>query len=98
MQPPPPTSTPTDTLFPSTTLFRSIDLKQSSTVQTSMAKLFVADKIVEIVLTCQRVLGAYGYSKGFTMEQLIRDALAIPIFGGSSAIQKGNIEIGRAHV
>src|SRR3546814_8280746 len=75
-----------------------IDLKQSSTVQTSMAKLFVADKIVEIVLTCQRVLGAYGYAKGFTMEQLIRDALAIPIFGGSSAIQKGNIEIGRAHV
>lgn len=64
---------------------------EQSSVQTSMTKLFVADTAVEIVLKCQRVLGAYGYAKGFAMERLVRDALVLPIFGGSSAIQKGNI-------
>jgi alkylation response protein AidB-like acyl-CoA dehydrogenase len=68
-----------------------IETKQPSAVQTSMTKLFLADKAVEIVLTCQRVLGAYGYAQGFSMERLVRDVLALPIFGGSSAIQKGNI-------
>jgi alkylation response protein AidB-like acyl-CoA dehydrogenase len=75
-------------------LAHSIDLIDQglpSAVQTSMTKLFVADKVVEIVLTCQRILGAYGYAHGFSMERLVRDALVIPIFGGSSAIQKGNI-------
>ncbi len=56
-----------------------------------MAKLFVADRGAEIVLTCQRVLGAYGYAEGFAMERLVRDMLVTPIYGGSSAIQKGNI-------
>ncbi|MDB5425550.1 MAG: acyl-CoA dehydrogenase [Phenylobacterium sp.] len=75
-------------------LAHAIDLLETgepSAVQTSMAKLFVADKASEIVLTCQRVLGAYGYAEGFAMERLVRDILVIPIFGGSSAIQKGNI-------
>jgi alkylation response protein AidB-like acyl-CoA dehydrogenase len=68
-----------------------IEANEASAVQTSMAKLFVADTAVEIVLVCQRVLGAYGYAEGFGMERYVRDILAIPIFGGSSAIQKGNI-------
>jgi alkylation response protein AidB-like acyl-CoA dehydrogenase len=75
-------------------LDHAIDLMEAgkpSAVETSMAKLFVADKVAEIVLTCQRVLGAYGYARGFNMERLVRDVLAIPIFGGSSAIQKGNV-------
>lgn len=62
-----------------------------SAVQTSMAKLFVAETTVQIVLNCQRVLGAYGYAEGFGMERYVRDILAMPIFGGSSAIQKNNI-------
>jgi alkylation response protein AidB-like acyl-CoA dehydrogenase len=49
-----------------------IEMKQPSAVQTSMTKLFLADKAVEIVLTCQRVLGAYGYAQGFSMERLVR--------------------------
>lgn len=75
-------------------LDHSLDLIESradSSVQTSMTKLFVADSVVEIVLKCQRILGAYGYAHGFAMERLVRDALVLPIFGGSSAIQKGNI-------
>lgn len=62
-----------------------------SAVDTSMAKLFVADASREIVLMCQQVLGAYGYAEGFAMERHVRDVLVIPIWGGSSAIQKNNI-------
>jgi alkylation response protein AidB-like acyl-CoA dehydrogenase len=64
---------------------------QSSAVETSMAKLFVADTTRDIVLTCQQVLGAYGYAHGFAMERYVRDILVMPIWGGSSAIQKNNI-------
>ena len=59
--------------------------------ETSMAKLFVCDTAKDIVLTCQGVLGAYGYVKGFDMERYVRDCLLMPIIGGSSMIQKNNI-------
>lgn len=64
---------------------------QPSAVETSMAKLFVADTARDIVLSCQQVLGAYGYAHGFAMERYVRDVLIMPIWGGSSAIQKNNI-------
>lgn len=59
--------------------------------ETSMAKLFVCDTAKEVVLTCQSVLGAYGYVKGFDMERYVRESLLMPIIGGSSMIQKNNI-------
>ena len=64
---------------------------QSCSVETSMAKLFVADTAVEIALVCQRVLGAYGLAEGHDMERHVRDLLGMPIVGGSSAMQKNNI-------
>ena len=60
-------------------------------VESSMAKLFVADTAVEIVLSCQRVMGAYGLSEGYDMERHVRDVLGMPIVGGSSNMQKNNI-------
>jgi alkylation response protein AidB-like acyl-CoA dehydrogenase len=68
-----------------------IDLKQEASAETSMAKLFVCDNARDIVLTCQEVMGAYGYVKDFDMERYVRDVLIMPILGGSSAIQKNNI-------
>lgn len=59
--------------------------------EASMAKLYIGDTGLEIVLTCQRILGAYGYAKGMDMERYVRDMLVMPIIGGSSAIQKNNI-------
>ncbi len=57
-----------------------------------MAKLFVGEAAKEIVLACQQqVMGAYGYAVGFQMERYVRDVLAVPIYGGSSAIQRNNI-------
>lgn len=60
-------------------------------IETSMAKLFVADTAVEIVLACQRVMGAYGLSDAYDMERNVRDVLGMPIVGGSSNMQLNNI-------
>ena len=60
-------------------------------VESSMAKLFVADTAVEIVLDCQRVMGAYGYAREYDMERYVRDILCMPMVGGSSNMQKNNI-------
>ena len=60
-------------------------------VETSMAKLFVADTGVQIALACQRVMGAYGLAEGHDMERNVRDLLGMPIVGGSSHMQKNNL-------
>jgi alkylation response protein AidB-like acyl-CoA dehydrogenase len=60
-------------------------------VETSMAKLFAAEAAKSVALEAQTILGAYGYVKEFCVERLVRDALLMPIIGGSSAIQKNNI-------
>lgn len=64
---------------------------QPCSVETSMAKLFVGDTAVEIVLACQRVMGAYGCAEGYDMERYVRDVCVMPIVGGSSNMQKNNI-------
>lgn len=64
---------------------------QACAVETSMAKLFVADTGVEIALLCQRVMGAYALSDAYDMERHVRDLLGMPIVGGSSNMQKNNL-------
>ena len=68
-----------------------LDQHKVGSLETSMCKLFVCDTAKEIVLSCQQIMGAYGYIKEFNMERYVRDILAMPILGGSSAIQKNNI-------
>lgn len=60
-------------------------------VETSMAKLFVAETAVDVVLTCQKVMGAYGLSEGYDMQRHVRDIVGMPIVGGSSNMQRNNI-------
>lgn len=64
---------------------------QRCAVETSMTKLFAAEVAKDIALECQTIFGAYGYVKDFDVERYVRDALLIPIMGGSSAIQRNNI-------
>jgi len=68
-----------------------VDRGEPSAVQTSMAKYYISETVRDIVITCQMVMGAYGYAEGFNMERFVRDAMVLPIWGGSSAIQKTNI-------
>jgi len=60
-------------------------------VETSMAKLFVGETAVEIVLACQKVMGAYGCAEGADMERYVRDVCLMPIVGGSSNMQRNNL-------
>jgi len=69
----------------------TLDREGKAPLETAMTKLFVCQAAQEIVLTCQQILGAYGYIKEFDMERHVRDILIMPILGGSSAIQKNNI-------
>ena len=64
---------------------------RTASAETSMTKLFVTETAERIVLTCQKVMGAYGYVDEFDMERYVRDILVMPILGGSSAIQRNNI-------
>ena len=64
---------------------------KSCSIETSMAKLFVADTGVEIALTCQQVMGAYALSDAYDMDRHVRDLLGMPIVGGSSDMQKNNL-------
>lgn len=59
--------------------------------ETSMTKLFTTEAAKAVVLSAQDIFGAYGYVKGFDIERYVRDVLALPIIGGSSAIQRNNI-------
>jgi alkylation response protein AidB-like acyl-CoA dehydrogenase len=59
--------------------------------ETSMAKLFATESAKAVALECQTIFGAYGYVKGFDVERYVRDAILLPIIGGSSAIQRNNI-------
>ena len=60
-------------------------------VESSMAKLFIADTGVDIVLKCQQIMGAYGCASDYDMERYVRDMVCMPIVGGSSKMQKNNI-------
>lgn len=60
-------------------------------IETSMTKLFVTETAKSIALDSQEILGAYGYVKDFDVERYVRDALLLPIIGGSSAVQRNNI-------
>lgn len=67
------------------------DARKPCSVESSMAKLFIGEQVVEIALICQRVLGAYGLTDAFDMDRNVRDLLGMPIVGGSSNMQRNNI-------
>ncbi|MGE0487510.1 MAG: acyl-CoA dehydrogenase family protein [Gammaproteobacteria bacterium] len=70
---------------------RVADAGAPCAVETSMAKLFVADTGLEIALACQQVMGAYGLSGEYDIERNVRELLGMPIVGGSSDMQKNNL-------
>jgi len=75
-------------------LYQAAELAQAGrpcAIESSMAKLFVADTGVEIGVACQQILGAYGLSDAYDMERNVRDLLGMPIVGGSSDMQRNNL-------
>lgn len=59
--------------------------------ESSIAKCFANETVREVTGKAMQLMGGYGYSKEFPMEQKMRDAWGWGIAGGSIDIQKVNI-------
>ena len=59
--------------------------------QSSIAKCFANEMVREVTGHALQMMGAYGYSKDFPIEQRMRDAWGWGIAGGAIDIQKTNI-------
>ncbi|MCB1815605.1 MAG: acyl-CoA dehydrogenase, partial [Candidatus Competibacteraceae bacterium] len=62
-----------------------------SIYESSVAKCFANEMAREVCGHALQLLGAYGYSKAYPMEQRLRDAWGWGIAGGTIDIQKVNI-------
>jgi len=56
--------------------------------ESAMAKLFASEAANKIVYQALQIHGGYGYSREFFIEQLYRDARVLPIYEGTSEIQR----------
>lgn len=53
-----------------------------------MAKWYATDVGMETTTQAVQMMGAYGYTKEFPVERMMRDAKALQIFEGTNEIQK----------
>lgn len=60
---------------------------QASRRLTPLAKYFGAEKAVEIARRCIQIHGGFGYIAEYGAEKLLRDAIVLPIYEGTSQIQ-----------
>jgi len=75
-------------------LYRAVvnaDKELPSIAESSIAKCFANEIAREVTGKCVQLMGGYGYSKEFPVEQKMRDAWGWGIAGGSIDIQKTNI-------
>jgi len=75
-------------------LYRAVvnaDKELPSIAESSIAKCFANEIAREVTGKCVQLMGGYGYSKEFPIEQKMRDAWGWGIAGGSIDIQKTNI-------
>jgi alkylation response protein AidB-like acyl-CoA dehydrogenase len=63
----------------------------SSVYESSAAKRFSNDMVHEVTQLGVQVMGGYGYSKQYPMEQRLRDEFAWGIAGGTTDVQKAII-------
>lgn len=54
---------------------------------TPLVKYYGAEKAVQIAQRCIQIHGGYGYSTEYGAEKLLRDAMVLPIYEGTSQIQ-----------
>lgn len=62
-----------------------------SIAESSVAKCFANETVREVTGKAMQLMGGYGYSKEFPLEQKLRDAWGWGIAGGAIDIQKVNI-------
>ncbi|MGB7407216.1 MAG: acyl-CoA dehydrogenase family protein [Pontixanthobacter sp.] len=62
-----------------------------SVYESSLAKCYSNEMVREVTSLGVQVMGGYGYSKAYPMEQRLRDGFAWGIAGGTTDVQKTNI-------
>lgn len=62
-----------------------------SILDSSLAKCFSNEMVIEVASKGLQIMGGYGYSKEYRMEQRVRDSYAWGIAGGTVDVQKTNI-------
>jgi alkylation response protein AidB-like acyl-CoA dehydrogenase len=62
-----------------------------SIFESSVAKCFSNEMVRKVTADGMQVMGGYGYSKEYPMEQRVRDSFAWGIAGGTTDVQKTNI-------
>ena len=62
-----------------------------SILDSSLAKCFSNEMVIEVASKGLQIMGGYGYSKECRMEQRVRDSFAWGIAGGTTDVQKTNI-------
>jgi len=62
-----------------------------SILDSSLAKCFSNEMVVEVASKGLQIMGGYGYSQEYRMEQRVRDSYAWGIAGGTIDVQKTNI-------
>ena len=62
-------------------------LKEQSRAVTPLIKFVGAEKAVEIARRCIQIHGGSGYTTEYGAEKLLRDALVLPIYEGTTQIQ-----------
>lgn len=71
--------------------YKAADLNDKGkpfTKEASMAKLFASEAANKIAYQALQIHGGYGYSREFLIEQIYRDARVLPIYEGTSEIQR----------
>jgi len=61
--------------------------RDTSRRYTPLLKYIAAERAVEIARKCIQIHGGYGYSAEYGAEKLLRDAMVLPIYEGTSQIQ-----------
>ncbi len=65
-----------------------LDHHEKVTTEAAMAKYFASETAVEVANKSLQIHGGYGYMKEYAIERIYRDARILPIYEGTSEIQK----------
>jgi acyl-CoA dehydrogenase len=74
------------------------DAGKRNTLEAAYAKAFAADSVAWAASETIQIFGGMGYSTEYPGEKLFRDAKVLPIYEGTSAIQRNIIARGLARL
>lgn len=67
------------------------DNKRSAYFEVSIFKVFVSENYIKTCRDALQIFGAYGYTKEYSIERELRDALACSIYSGTNEMQRNTI-------